>query len=278
MGHALAYEEVSLEEIPEDETRPIRSSYYGYRSQNLESRVLTAGISKWRSEEAGRWDDENPGTAVMLSPVPGPLVNKAIENHYDTSKHGYGGTSPVVPIIDPKDYEIKTKTVTIKLVGEEWEDYLKTGLYYSPVQDKLKDQLFDIYEDITGLEIVREGGNKYFSEPTEGWTVRSSIDADTSGGKAVTVYRLCIDKKTFAPEDYPTQAAARAAGIKKLEENTRIQTIEVIPKIVREDGTALVKLTRNVKQATAKVKVSYAKMKTENPTVIGYMVAFDYHS
>jgi len=274
MGHSTATEIIKVEEIPAAQTT---RSLYGPFNQSLEERILSAGVARWYDEEANRWDSANPGDAVMLKPVAGELVNDAIEHHFQTSKRGYY-SSPVVPIIDEKDYEIKTKTVTIKLVGDEWNQYLKDRFYGGIITKKVAELLPDIANVITGMSVVTEKEpNQFRYNPSEGWTVRSSVKADTSGGKAVTVYRLLIDGNDWAKETYESQALARAAGTKIMENNLNIQSIEVIPKIVREDGTALVKLTRETKQATAKLKVHYVKMKTDKPTVTSYAVAFDYH-
>jgi hypothetical protein len=274
MGHSTAIQTITLEEIPKPEPRTSRS-FYGSYNQSLEERILSTAVARWYDEEANRWDSANPGSAKMLKPVPEELSGEVMDKHF--AAEGYN-VSPVIPIISEKDYEIKTKTIIVKLVDEEWAEYLKNPYYHGILSKKVNELVPELKNVVVGFSVVKDGkANPYSYNPSEGWTVRSSIDADTSGGKAVTVYRLLVDGKGFTKDEYPSQAAARAAGIALMEKDINLQKVEVIPKIVREDGTALVKLTRRTKQATAKVTVNYIKMKTDKPTVVSYVTAFDYH-
>lgn len=272
MGHATAYEFVELDEIPDSSTN---CSVFGRIYRSLEDRIVGVAIEKWEDEEPG---SANAGESVMLKPAPEELANDAINQHFK-DKGGYY-TSPIVPIISTKDYEVKTKIITIKLVGDEWARHTHDGWRSTVVWEKINEALPELKGRIVeGTIIYPEGTrqNEFDNRPGLGWTVRSTVDADTSGGKAITVYRLLIDGKTYAKTEYATQALARAAGVKMMEESSTIQNVEVMPRIVREDGTSVVKLTRKTKQATAKYKVEYIQMKTEKPTTTKYFVAFDYH-
>jgi hypothetical protein len=124
------------------------------------------------------------------------------------------------------------------------------------------------------------GDIKFYNSVIPFWNVRSTVEADTSGGKTKTVYTLLVDNspRNSPSDEYPTQAAARAAGVKILTENIAVTNVEVKAKIVREDNTSLVKLSRKVSSASAKVIVEYIKMKTETPRTDGWMVAFSYHT
>lgn len=272
MGHATAYEFVELNEIPDASTN---CSVFGRMYRSLEDRIVGVAIEKWEDEEPG---SANAGEAVMLEPTPEELANAAIDKHFK-AKGGYY-TSPIVPIISEKDYEIKSKTITVKLVGDEWAKHIHDGWRSTIVWEKINEALPELKGRISEATIVYPEETRhpeFNTRPGTGWTVRSTVDADTSGGKAITVYRLLIDGKTYEKTEYATQALARAAGVKLMEESPTIQKVEVMPRIVREDGTSVVKLTRKTKQATAKYKVEYIQMKTNTPTTAKYFVAFDYH-
>jgi hypothetical protein len=213
---------------------------------------------------------DNP---IMVDPKPIEMLD-----NFESFPTKSRSDSPIVPIIDKRDYEVKTKTITVKLDDAEWKEYMSNnGWNFLP--DKVKALMPELADKICRVRLDT-GDAKYVREVTPYWTVRSAVEADTSGGKAKTVYTLLVNGAPYqSPKDeYQTQAAARAAGVKLMTENLSVTTVNVQAKIVREDDTSLVKLTRKVSSASAKVIVEYVKMKTETPRTDGWLVGFSYHT
>lgn len=246
-------------------------------------RILSSALQEWSDTEANRYDYFNGGPAKLYPITPEPLANKVIN---DADGDLMFRVSPVVPIMDQRDYVIKKRRVTVKLDDAEWHEHMRSyssGILLKKLAEQLPEEIRD---SICGYQIMvtdpKTGKANpepvWYGDRTAGWKVSSSIDADTSGGKAVTVYQLVIDGRLDEHKSYKTIAEARAAGTKLFEANPNVLKIEVTGKVVREDKTALVKLSRKVRSATAKFEVSYVEVKTDKPRASGCLVEFLYHS
>lgn len=265
--------ESDLAPVTSSESR--RSSLFGnyFPAQNGKNqRIVQAAVELWRQGDYDRNGNPYAGNPIMLEP-------KAIEalDNFESYPTASRDDSPIVPLLDKRDYEVKTKTITVKLDDAEWKEYIRNPWRY--LEGKAEKLLPELAGKISNAKLDT-GDVKHYNNVTPFWNVRSTVEADTSGGKAKTVYTLLVNGSKYdSPrEEYPTQAAARAAGTKLFNENTAITTVEVQAKIVREDNTSLVKLTRKVSSASAKVIVEYIKLKTETPRTDGWMVAFSYHT
>lgn len=282
MGHTLITEKVEPEQVEAAKTEQSHFGFYPSRyGQSLEERVLSAGVARWNDEESGRYDSVNAGTAHMLKPVPEELVSDVLSEFNNT--HNWSSDSPVVPIIAKSEYELKKKTISVKLDGKEWQEKL-TGYSYGLLARKAVEQFPALKGMITGTQVVVpdvvESKSPYVRnyDPAAGWTVKSTVEADTSGGKAKTWYKLSLGGRNVVQQKFETQAAARAYGVELMGRDVTISSIDVTAEILREDDTALVKIRRNVKQATAKVVVEYVVMKTSTPKTEGWYVSFDVHN
>lgn len=260
--------------ITKDEVLPVTNytinSYSGRNYNSLESRILQTGIEKWGREEANRYDSPRAGTPKMLKPLPEELAYDAIE---DVITRTRSDSSPIVPLVDPRDYEKKTKSVTLTLNNDEWREYIK-GNGYTLIRNKINEALPALKDVILQHQIdgVKSGSWNHM----DGWNVKSIVEADASGGKAKTVYLIVADGRTLDAK-FDTQALARAAAVKVLKDYPEVLEAEVTAKIVREDDTSLVKVQRVVRSASAKFTVTYIKMKTATPRTENWMVGFDYH-
>lgn len=276
MGHSTATVFVQPEWVKD------KTEYRGWgprwNSSGEQDRILGTAVDIWNSDYRDRDDDANPGEAVFTEPAPQELVNDRINEFYKEKK-SYSAYSPVVPVIDSSEYEIKSRVVSVKLVGDEWLKQVDGyGDSYDLLLEKVLEKLPDLKGKVTGLSVVKDEGKNNW-DSTNGWNVKSSVDVDTSGGKAKTEYVLTYNKNQTYKDTFPTQAAARAVGIQLIENNLSVSTIDIRARLVREDDSALVKIRRNVKSATANVTVSYVKYKnpSQTPKTKGWSVAFDYH-
>ena len=276
MGSSTVAIKVSEADLPPATTRTSsRNSMFGnyFPAQNEKhQRIVSAAIDLWRQGDHDRNGSPYADNPMMLAAKPIEMLDN-LEN-YPTKDRS---DTPIVPLIDKRDYEVKTKTITVKLDDAEWKEYIRGP--YGYLQNKVEALLPELAGKISNARLD-SGDVKYYNSVIPFWNVRSTVEADTSGGKAKTVYTLLVnDSKRDSPsEEFPTQAAARAAGTKLFNDNMAVTTVEVQAKIIREDNTSLVKLSRKVSSASAKVIVEYIKMKTETPRTDGWMVAFSYHT
>lgn len=275
MGSSTVVIKVSESDLEPAARSTSRSNLFGnyFPVQNEKhQRIVSAALSLWRQGDYDRNGNPYAGNPIMLAPKPIEMLDD-FESYPTKSRDD----SPIVPLIDKRDYEVKTKTITVKLDDAEWKEYIRGQWGY--LQKKVESVTPELAGKISNVKLDT-GDVKYYNDVTPFWNVRSTVEADTSGGKAKTVYTLLVDgsKQNSPREHYPTQAAARAAGVKLLTDNLKVTKVEVRAKIIREDDTSLVKLSRKVSSASAKVIVEYIKMKTETPRTDGWMVAFSYHT
>lgn len=276
MGSSTVVIKVSESDLPPATTRTSsRSSIFGnyFPVQNEKhQRIMSAALDLWRQGDYDRNGSPYAGNPMMLAPKPIEMLDD-LESYPTKSRDD----SPIVPLVDKRDYEVKTKTITVKLDDAEWKEYMRGQWGY--LQTKAETLLPELAGKISNAKLDT-GDVKYYNDVTPFWNVRSTVEADTSGGKAKTVYTLLVNgsKQNSPREQFPTQAAARAAGVKILANNLAVTEVEVKAEIIREDNTSLVKLSRKVSSASAKVIVEYIKMKTETPRTDGWMVAFSYHT
>lgn len=252
------------------------------RGYSKADEILSAAIRDWGDNEASRHESFNGGPALIFPVTPGPLVTRRIEERLG---YDFMSKSPVVPLMDKRDFVVKKRKVTVKLNNDEWHEYSGPNSY-ELLRRKIAEQMPEaVRRDISGYRVLvidpqtgKEDPRKFWNDSTAGWKISSSIEADTSGGKAKTVYRMVVDGRTDTRNEYETMAAARAAGVAYLETHPASLKVEVIGEVKREDKTALVKLSRKVRSATAKFEVSYIQLKNTNPRTDGYYVSFSYHS
>lgn len=216
------------------------------------------------------WGGHDPyyNEPKMASPVPGELSYEAIDA-IDSGRY-----TPIVPVMKDSEYELKQKTVSVKLSGEQWEHY-RHNSYFRTLHKMVVDCYPEFQGKITSAMVERpeDDKRKIWDTPLGvGWKLSYSIQADTSGGKAKQMFALKADGRSVSGI-YETQAQARAAGMKMLEENNNIMGIVVTSKTVREDGSDLVSLQRKVRSASARINFSYAEVKTSNPEVKEYWVS-----
>jgi hypothetical protein len=276
MGSSTEVIRVRESDLEPAATRSTSRSYgfYNYPTKNEKhQRIVSAALDLWRQGDYDRNGNPYAGNPIMLAPKPIEMLTEL--GSYPTKSRD---DTPIVPIIDKRDYEVKTKTITVKLDDAEWKEYMSNNRW-NFLPEKVKMLMPELADKICRV-YLDTGEEKYVRDITPYWTVRSTVDADTSGGKAKTVYTLLVNGSAHqsSRDEFPTQAAARAAGVKLMTENLSVTTVNVQAKIVREDDTSLVKLTRKVSSASAKVIVEYVKMKTETPRTDGWMVAFSYHT
>jgi hypothetical protein len=275
MGSSTEVIRVRESDLEPAATRSTSRSYgfYNYPAKNEKhQRIVSAALDLWRQGDYDRNGNPYAGNPIMLAPKPIEMLTEL--GSYPTKSRD---DTPIVPIIDKRDYEVKTKTITVKLDDAEWKEYIRNPWGF--LEGKAEKLLPELAGKISSANLDT-GDVKYYNSVVPFWNVRSTVEADTSGGKAKTVYTVLVDgsKRNSLSEHYPTQAAARAVGVKILTENIAVTNVEVKAKIIREDDTALVKLSRKVSSASAKVIVEYIKMKTETPRTDGWMVAFSYHT
>lgn len=231
----------------------------------LENRVKDAGIMRCNEPEIYNY----PGKITPLTPK--ELYQNALDS-VDSNRF-----TPIVPLMHKDDYAIKSKTITVKLSGSEWAGYMDAFqnvlfVKISEMHPELNGMLVSAQVQIDGLEQK----DLWRARRSDGWKVVSTVDADTSGGKAKAVFGLVVNNHAV-PGEYETQALARAAGTQMMKEDMDISKIRVTSKTVREDGSDLVSLTRKVTSATAKVVVSYVKVNKVNPRRDGFLVEVRYH-
>lgn len=272
MGHSTATIVVKKENVAPAESRANTYSTWMPFRNSLEERILSAALQIWHQEEADRHDSQNAGDAKLMPPMPEELAIRHIDDM--VTARGYNHLiSPVIPLVDSRDYEKKEKKISIVLDDAEWREYVK-GNGYEIMPKKIAELMPEQKDMVLSFSI--DGQKGYVSALSTGWTLKSVVEADASGGKAKTVYQLVADGKAGTKE-YDSQALARAAAVQLVKTHPDVLEIDVVAKVVREDNTALVKVRRVVRSATAKVTVTYVKMKTATPRTDGWLVGFDYH-
>lgn len=245
---------------------------YGFRTisaaDSLPSRIVDAALSV---REMGDYDrnaspDVDGIQLVNITPeeLSGIVIDKADKNNR---------TTVVAPIMDTRDYEIRKKTIRVSLNHSEWDDYRLGG---GVVWDKVREALPEVASNISCYRVLTENG--VAKKSMDGWKVSSTIDVDTSGGKAKTIYQLRVNGTVDPMQEFKTIAEARAGGVKVLEENLKASYVDVVAKVVRENGTPMVKMKRKVRSATAKVEVEYVHVTSKKPRLTHYFVSMWFHS
>lgn len=251
----LAEDEV-LAPMPADR----RYDHYGYDRNLLENRIVDAAFR----ELPGHDIYELPG---QITPITPEELSQDAMYSVNSSKF-----TPIVPLMKKSDYDIQIKEVTVKLDAEEWALYLK-----SYGQNALIPKIEETNPEFKGrivqvaVKLTEEEKKAWRVRKSEGWKVSSTIKPDTSGGKIKSVFMVIADGKLMDGE-YETQALAREAGSNLMKDNLDISSVTVTSKSVREDGSDLVTLRREVKHATTKVIVSYVQTNKPCPASDGYIV------
>lgn len=277
MGSTTYTVEVSESEVEKDDTIERSGSLWGNytfsRARASEAeRASSVAHDKWAND----YDSERgsayhyPAKLTALTPV--ELANQAL---YDADR---GRETTVVPLMKKSDYTVKSKTLNVKLTDKEWKEYLSS--YSHDVLTKKAAELFpEAKGSIFSVQVVvpdEDPKRAWNRQKIDGWKVQSRVEADTSGGKAKTVYYILANGQEQKTE-FESQAEARAYGTKLMQTNMAVTTVNVKARIRREDDTDLVKLTRVVSSATAKIVIKYTKVTKPNPGRDGFLVEFWYH-
>lgn len=255
-------EDAVLAPVPE-----ARRFYNGVDRNSLENRVRDAALRE--CSHLDYYEEEGFLTPLTARELAQDVVYTAPARHM-----------AIVPLLKKTDYETRNKTVTVKLDGKEWDKYMSSygggELLYQKIGEsnpELKGAIVSVQvvvpetsDDVSG--VVRRASTL---KRSAGWKVSSTVVADTTGGKAKTLFELVINGEKVQGE-YETQAVARAEGNKRMKEDLDISTVNVTSRTVREDGSDLVALKREVASATAKVAVSYIKVTKKNPERDGFFV------
>lgn len=237
-----------------------RYDYNGYDRNLLENRIVDAAFRELHGHDIY----DLPGQITPITPE--ELSDQAM---YSVNSSKF---TPIVPLMKKSDYAIKTKEVTVRLDAEEWALYLK-----SYGQNALIPKIEQANPELNGrivnavVKLTDEEKKAWRIRKSEGWKVSSTIKPDTTGGKIKSIFMVIADGKLVDGE-HETQALAREAGAGLMKDNLDISTVTVTSKSVREDGSDLVTLHREVKYATAKVTVSYIQTNKPCPASDGYIV------
>ena len=226
----------------------------------LESRIKDAALRMWRGLDAY----EGPGKITALTPE--ELVDNVI---YSIDSYKF---TPIVPLMKKSDYQIKTKSLKLKLSGDEWEKYASRSGF------SLQDKIASVHPELAGRmvkTVIQVPGVGSQAQISSGWKIVSTVESDTSGGKTKQIFELVINGK-MSPTEYTSQALARAAGSKLMKDDVFVSSVVVSSRTVREDGSPLVSLRRKVTSATAEIEVSYIEVTKKNPERDGYFVLIRY--
>lgn len=274
MSHEVAVVKVEQDRFNPANVHRNRTSYF---RNTVEDELVSIAISDWTNSDSC---DRN-GSPSMARAILKPAMAEEL-----ATNAAYAMTNRdqniIIPLVSKKDYTIKKKTIAVKLDDEGWKKYTShTFGGWETLQAAIEESNPELKGKITAISMVRpEGFTGLRFDVRKGWNVRSTVSADTSGGKAKTQYYLVGDNLHENRRDikyFDTQAEARAWGIELMNTDPLINRVNVRAKIQREDNTDLVKLVRKVSSATAKFDVSFVHMKTPTPKTEGWIVGFDYH-
>lgn len=273
MGHAVVAIKVEQNEYKPERVNQRTNPWF---RNTMEDELVSIAIDNWTSSDScDRNGSPSMSRAVVKPAMPIELAESAA---YEMTNRDQ---NIIIPIISAKDYTIKKKTITVKFDDAGWKRYTNGHFGgWSVVEEAIVATNPELKGKITKIAMVRPEGSSERFNVRDGWTVRSTVEADTSGGKAKTKYYLVGDKLHEQRNNikyFDTQAEARAWGVEVMNNDPLINNVSVKAKIQREDDTDLVKLTRKVSSATAKFEVSFYQMKTSTPKHDGWVVGFDYH-
>lgn len=254
--------------------RPLYGNYLSSAGRSSEAeRASDIAHQKWNDD----YDAERGGAyhypAKMTALVPEELANQTLN---DADR---GQVTVVVPLMKKTDYTVKTKTLNVKLTDSEWKEHLASysnGVLFRKAAELFPEAKGSIFS-VTVVVPDEDPKKAWNRKATDGWKVQSRVDADTSGGKAKTVYYILANGQE-QKQEFDSQAEARAYGTKLMQSNLAVTTVNVKARIRREDDTDLVKLTRVVSSATAKITIKYTKVTKANPARDGVLVEFWYHT
>lgn len=269
MGHSVA-----VVKVEQNEYDPKKQSTSPYYRTTREDELISLAVQNWQwLDDHDRNGSPSMSRGHVLPAMPEELAGNVAAEKTDRDQN------IIIPLISKNDYTIKQKTITVKLNDAEWKQYTK-GYGWGVIEKKIEETNPELAGKITHLLRVKpEGSDRY--DDRAGWTVRSTVDADTSGGKAKTQYYLVGDKlykDRKGIKYFDSQAEARAWAVTVMDNDPLINNVSVEARVRREDGSSVVKLTRKVSSATAKFTVSYVHMKTTTPKTDGWLVGFDYHT
>lgn len=269
MGYYRETVEVALTDIRDADTFDDYSAKSDRRN-SLGRRIVNAAIANREMEDYDRNGTPEITVISILDITPVELYESSLAkveiDHIERRMKRRSDLATVVPIMDTRDYKVFKKTVKVTLNEQEWLSYLNGGQLWDKVHELVPG------EDISCYRIVRE--DSPLIDRTTGWKVNSSVDVDTSGGKATTVYQLKINGTVNPAQEYATIALARAAGVKMMEENIAITSVEVVGFVRREDKSSMVKMKRAIRSATAQVEVEYVRLTNREPRYTSYMVSY----
>lgn len=269
MGHSTHIDRITTAELAEYEKANPNNNIYTPR-QTRADKLVSIAISKWHDDPDSDRGSASMGYATMEDVTPYEAIDE--DKVYNAVN---SNNSIVIPLMDPRDYVLKEITMAVKFDADEWEAYKKDHSSYNGVLARKVRELKDIDGAISSIRILPADGKKYQTN-FDAWKISSSFEADTSGGKTKNVYFVAHNGRQYG-ETYETQALARKAANDFMAAHNEVSKVTVEARIKREDNTSLVTLTRKVKSATAKVLVTYVKVKSATPRQKDWEVLFDYH-
>lgn len=277
MGSTTYTVGVSESEVEKDDSIERSGSLWGNynfssRRASVEERASSVAHDKWAHDYDSERGSAYHYPAKMTALTPEELANRAL---YTSNR---GRETTVVPLMKKTDYTVKSKTLNVKLTDKEWKKYL-ADYSHEVLTNKAAELFPEAKGSIFSVKVVVPGEDPKRSwnrKATDGWKVQSRVEADTSGGKAKTVYYILANGQE-QKQEFDSQAEARAYGTKLMQSNLAVTTVNVKARIRREDDTDLVKLTRVVSSATAKIIIKYTKVTKPNPGRDGFLVEFWYH-
>lgn len=272
MGSHLQTEDVTNEDLEtynkENPARPERSFF---PRETTTDKLISIAVRNWYDDPDSDHGSARTGTPFMQKVTPEELIEPL--NTWDMVTDR---STVVVPLMDRRDYALKTATMPVKLNGEEWASFLRHD--NSILTNKVLEVKPELAGKIALIQVVAlDGKADYSPYSMDKWKVSSTIEADASGGKAKNVYYVALGKQRLDNFNYATQALAREAALDYMKTHTECLGLSVEAKVIREDASSLVNITRKVKQATAKILVTYVNVKADNPRSKGWVVGFNFN-
>lgn len=269
MGHSTQTEIVTAKELADyEKANPHINNRSRYDLETTGDRIISLIVEKWYDEPNLDSSNVNIGNIDFKPTSPEEVLSwKGLLDEVHSDR------TIIIPLMDNRDYIMREATINVKLDRAEWEQFLKRDR--DVLVRKVAESRPDIVNSIASINVVfPDGKEAHWTVATE-WKVLSTIETDTSGGKTKNVYYVSYAGGRVS-NFYDTQALAHEAGLVFMKENRHASKIRIEATVKREDGNYLATMTREVKSATAKLKVKYAKVKTDSPRTKSWIVAFDY--
>lgn len=183
------------------------------------------------------------GIQVMGHPMLEWDAMEAAQALIDQKRVAKWGAAGAIPIVEPLDR--RTVTTTVDVTGLDWDARRAAVVYAVRALARPGEGIFSLEErqDALRMKVV--------------------TTVPKAGTKRVFVIRHGGRQENVL---YPSQAAARAAAEKWLEQGTWATKVEVVGLILREDDGPLLTVERKTTKSALKVTVTFGKRGTKPPT------------